>query len=66
MRLFSILLLCLLITPMLSARDTVAQADSAYRAFNYPLAIALYETLADNDKSLTCQHLTHRFFQMHH
>lgn len=46
MRLFSIFLLCLSTPPMLSARDnTIAQADSAYRAFNYPLAIELYETL---------------------
>ncbi len=36
---------------MLSAGDIVAQADSAYRAFNYSLAIKLYETLDDNAKT---------------
>ncbi len=51
MRLFLISLLCIFTTPTLSARDTIAQADSAYRAFNYPLAIELYETLTDNDKT---------------
>ncbi|MDW8437054.1 MAG: tetratricopeptide repeat protein [Chloroherpetonaceae bacterium] len=33
---------------MLFARDALAQADSAYRAFNYPLAIALYESVKDD------------------
>lgn len=51
MRQCSLLLLMLLITPMLSARDIVAKADSAYRAFNYSLAIELYETLTDSDKT---------------
>lgn len=63
MRLFSILLLCFFITPMLSARDTVAQADSAYRAFNYPLAIELYETLDDADKTAdVCIKLADAYF----
>lgn len=63
MRLLSVFLLCLFITPMLSARDTVAQADSAYRAFNYPLAIELYETLDDADKTAdVCIKLADAYF----
>lgn len=48
MRLLLAFLLFISSAPMLFARDLVAQADSAYRAFNYPLAIELYETAKDD------------------
>lgn len=63
MRLFSILFLCFFTVPTLSARDAVAQADSAYRAFNYSLAIKLYETLPEEDRtSEVCVKLADAYF----
>ncbi len=63
MRLFSILFFCCFVTPMLSARDIIAQADSAYRAFNYSLAIELYETLDAPDKTAdVCIKLADAYF----
>jgi tetratricopeptide (TPR) repeat protein len=48
MRLFLFIAFLLVLTARLSANDAISKADSAYRAFNYDLAIELYETALDD------------------